>query len=105
MTIEINNLTQTKAHRSSDDTRLNQSSEQPKAEQESGKSPATDTVSLSDNAVQLGKLETAVATAPVMDTQRVEELKQAISNGSYEIDPVAVADKLMQFESVLKQQA
>ena len=104
MTIEINNITPTKAHRSTDDTKLNQSSEQPAAEQESGKSSATDTVSLSDNAVQLGKLEHSVATTPVVDTQRVEQLKQAISNGSYEADPAKVADKLMQFESILKPQ-
>ena len=103
MTIEINNLAQTKAHRSTDDTKMNQSSEQPVVEQESGKSSAKDTVSLSDNAVQLGKINNTVSSPPVMDTQRIEALKQAISNGSYEVDPVKVADKLMQFESMLKQ--
>ena len=102
MTIEINNLAPTKSHRSTDDTKLNQSSEQPLAEQESAKSNARDTVSLSDNALQLGKIENSVGTPPVMDTQRIEALKQAISNGSYEVDPVKVADKLMQFESMLK---
>ncbi len=102
MAIEINNITPTKAQRSTDDTKLNQSSDQPSAQQESGKSSATDTVSLSDNAVQLGKVELSVATAPVIDTQRVEQLKQAIANGSYEVDAEKVADKLMQFESILK---
>ena len=102
MAIEINNITPTKAHRSTDDTKLNQSSDQPAAQQETGKSSATDTVSLSDNAVQLGKIEHSVATTPVIDTQRVEQLKQAIANGSYEADAEKVADKLMQFESILK---
>jgi negative regulator of flagellin synthesis FlgM len=102
MAIEINNITPTKAQRSTDDTKLNQSSDQPAAQQETGKSSATDTVSLSDNAVQLGKIEHSVATTPVIDTQRVEQLKQAIANGSYEIDAEKVADKLMQFESILK---
>ncbi len=102
MAIEINNITSTKAQRSTDDTKLNQSSDQPAAQQETGKSSATDTVSLSDNAVQLGKVEHSVATTPVIDTQRVEQLKQAIANGSYEVDAKQVADKLMQFESILK---
>jgi negative regulator of flagellin synthesis FlgM len=102
MAIEINNITPTKAQRSNDDTRLNQSSDQPAAQQETGKSSATDTVSLSDNAVQLGKVELSVASAPVIDAQRVEQLKQAIANGSYEVDAKEVADKLMQFESMLK---
>ena len=102
MAIEINNLTHAKAHRSTDDTKLNQSSEEPKAQQESGKSSATDTVSLSDHAVQLGKLEQSASPAPVVDTQRVEQLRQAISNGSYEVDPEKIADKVMQFESILK---
>lgn len=104
MAIEINNITPTKAHRSTDDTKLNQSSEQPLAEQETGKSSATDTVSLSDNAVQLGKIEHAVAATPVVDTQRVEQLRQAISNGSYEVNAAKIADRLMQFENSLKPQ-
>ena len=102
MAIEINNITPTKAQRSNDDTKLNQSSDQPAAQQEMGKSSATDTVSLSDNAVQLGKVELTVAAAPVIDAQRVEQLKQAIANGSYEVDAKEIADKLMQFESMLK---
>ena len=103
MSIEINNLASTKSHQATDDTKLNQSTEKPVAERESGKSSAGDTVSLSDNAVQLGKLNSSVTSPPVMDTQRIEALKQAISNGSYEVDPVKVADKLMEFESMLKQ--
>lgn len=105
MAIEINNITHAKAQRSTDDTKLNQATDQPASQQETGKSSATDTVSLSDNAVQLGKVENAVAATPVVDAQRVEELRQAISNGSYEVDAKKVADKLMQFESILKPEA
>jgi negative regulator of flagellin synthesis FlgM len=39
---------------------------------------------------------------PVADTQRIEQVKQAIMDGSYEIDPAKVAEKLMQFEAILK---
>lgn len=102
MSIEINNITHSKPSSTGDEAKLNRSSEQPAAKHESGKSTTTDTVSLSDNAVQLGKLDSTVVTTPVVDTHRVEQLKQAISNGSYEIEPARIADRLMQFESVLK---
>jgi len=38
----------------------------------------------------------------VVDTKRVEQIKQAIESGSYEVNAEKVADKLMQFESILK---
>ena len=102
MSIDINGIPPSKVPGSADDAKVKQTVEQPSAQQESGKSSATDTVSLSDNAVQLGKLENTVVSTPVVDTQRVEEVKQAIKNGSYEADPKKIADKLMQFESILK---
>jgi negative regulator of flagellin synthesis FlgM len=52
--------------------------------------------------VQLGKIDDLVVAAPVVDTQRVEQVKQAISDGTYEVNAQKVADKLMQFESILK---
>jgi negative regulator of flagellin synthesis FlgM len=85
-----------------DEAQVERSVEQTPVQQESGKSSTSDTVSLSDNAVQLGKLQNSVVSMPVSDTQRIEQVKQAIRDGSYEIDPARVADKLMQFESILK---
>ena len=102
MPIDINGIPSSKVPGSVDDAKVKQTVEQPSAQQESGKSSTTDTVSLSDNAVQLGKLENTVVSTPVVDTQRVEQVKQAIKDGSYEVDPAKVADKLMQFESILK---
>lgn len=102
MSLEINGLPPSKVPSSTDETQLKQATEQPSSEQESGKSSTTDTVSLSDNAVQLGKLDNTVVSTPVVDTQRVEQVKQAIKDGTYEVDPAKVADKLMQFESILK---
>jgi len=103
MSIEINGLTSSKAHELVDDTQLKrQSSEKTGSQEELGKSSTLDTVSISSNAAQLGKLDNTVVASPVVDTQRVEQIKQAISNGSFEIDPAKIADKLMQFESILK---
>lgn len=88
----------------SDEARLKQQEQTP-ASAETGKSSTTDTLSLSDNALQLGKLETTTSSVPVVDTQRVEQVKAAIADGSYEINPEKIADKLMQFESMLKPKA
>jgi len=102
MAIEINGLPPSKGPGSADDAKLKQTVEKPVEQQESGKSSTSDTVSLSDNAVQLGKLENTLVSTPVVDTKRVEQVKQAIQDGSYEVDPKKVADKLMQFEGILK---
>jgi len=102
MSIEINGVTTHKAPSTTDDPHLKQAVEQPNTQQDSGRSSTTDTVSLSDNAVQLGKLGDSASSKPVVDAQRVEQVKQAIENGNYEVDPAKVAEKLMQFESVLK---
>ena len=102
MSININNLTPQTVSGSNDDTQIKRPSDEPRTETDTGKSSTSDTVSLSEGAVQLGKLENTVANLPVVDTKRVEQIKQAIDNGSFEVDPVKVAEKLMQFESILK---
>ncbi|QEP43282.1 flagellar biosynthesis anti-sigma factor FlgM [Ectothiorhodospiraceae bacterium BW-2] len=57
-----------------------------------------DKVSLTDTSLRLRSLETALADVPVVNEQRVESIKQAIADGSYQIDARQIADKLVQFE-------
>lgn len=102
MSIEINGIPPSKVSSATDDSQVKRAVEQTSTQQESGKSATSDTVSLSDNAVQLGKLDNTAVSTPVVDTQRVEQVKQAIKDGTYEVDPAKIADKLMQFESILK---
>lgn len=64
-------------------------------------STPTDTVSLTDVATRLAELERVLTNVPVVDTQRVEKVKQAVSEGRYQVDPARVADKLLAFESAL----
>ena len=54
-----------------------------------------DKVSLSDT---LTKLEQTMATMPVVDSKRVEAVKLAIENGSYQIDSHELARKMISFE-------
>jgi flagellar biosynthesis anti-sigma factor FlgM len=52
----------------------------------------TTTVKRSDSPQEL------FSTLPVVDVQRVQELRSAIASGSFEFDPHRVADKLFAFE-------
>ncbi len=68
-----------------------------------GKSPAGadssgtgGTVQLSSRALELQALESAMAGAPVVDSARVAEIRQAIASGVFKVNPDAVADKLLQ---------
>lgn len=57
-----------------------------------------DKVSLSDT---LSQLEQALAEVPVVDTAKVESIKQAIEDGSYQIDSQELARKMIDFEGDL----
>ena len=61
-----------------------------------------DTVTLTDSARSLQKIEEAVAKAPVVNASKVAALKQAIQSGTYQVDAGRVAEKLLQFERGLK---
>ncbi|GLQ86805.1 flagellar biosynthesis anti-sigma factor FlgM [Dyella flagellata] len=58
----------------------------------SSATPADDSVKLTDSARALH--EASSANAPV-DTQRVEQIKQALAAGTYKVDPHAIASKLV----------
>jgi negative regulator of flagellin synthesis FlgM len=58
----------------------------------------SDKVSLSDT---LAKLEATLAEVPEINTAKVEAIKQAIEDGSYQIDSQELARKMIDFEGDL----
>ena len=60
-----------------------------------------DTVELTSSAVLLNRLEEIIANSPIVDQQRVDAIKQAISSGSYEINHQSIADQLIRLEREL----
>ncbi len=66
-----------------------------------GKSSTGDTVTLTSISKQLKGLEESIAELPVVDTQKVEAIKAAIDNGTFEIEPSQLATKMLAFESRL----
>ncbi len=71
----------------------------PILKQQTGQPSSTDTVTLTDTAAQLHKLEATIATLPIVDTARVEDVKQALRSGQFQVDPHRVAEKMLRFES------
>lgn len=57
--------------------------------------PAGAEISLSGLGGKLATLESELSAAPAFDSARVEEIKQAIKDGSYKVDPERIADKLL----------
>ncbi|MDD5297289.1 MAG: flagellar biosynthesis anti-sigma factor FlgM [Rhodocyclaceae bacterium] len=55
-----------------------------------------DKVELSSLSSRLQQMESAMANSPVVDTAKVAEVKQAISDGRFQVHAEKVADSLIQ---------
>lgn len=53
-------------------------------------------VSLGSTATQLSKMGASMASAPAVDANKVAEIKQAISEGRFQVNSGMVADRLIQ---------
>ena len=54
------------------------------------------------NTARLKELESRLTDKLPIDTQRINEMKNAIANGEYEVDAERIANKMIDFESLLK---
>ncbi|AZZ91379.1 flagellar biosynthesis anti-sigma factor FlgM [Hahella sp. KA22] len=57
-----------------------------------------DKVVLSSQAQNIRKVEQQLAKLPDVDNERVEKIKKALDDGSYQINSRSVAEKLLNFE-------
>lgn len=60
-----------------------------------------DRVSLTGTARQLQALENQVANQPVVDSQRVDAVRQAVASGTFNVDAERIADKVIDLEQAL----
>lgn len=71
------------------------------ADKSGGQPTVSDQVSLTPTAQQLRGLEQQIADQPVVDTQKVNAVKEALASGSFEINPERIAAKMMSLEKAL----
>ena len=60
-----------------------------------------ETLSLTGTSALMQRLDAEISAQPVVDSQRVDALRSAIDAGSYTIDPMRVADSLIEHETAL----
>lgn len=61
----------------------------------------TEQLSLTDTSRQLHELEKLIASQPVVDSKRVEAIREAIATDNFNVDADSIADKLMRIEQAL----
>lgn len=64
--------------------------------------PKSDSVSITSQAQQLQNTQAKLASIPEVDQKKVQEIKLAIAEGRYKIDPEKLATNIAQFENELK---
>ena len=62
---------------------------------------SADLLNLTGRAKELQSLQQDMAKSPEFNEARVNELKQAIASGEYQVDTQRIADKLLEVESKL----
>jgi len=60
--------------------------------------PVADRISLSGRAKEIAELKRQIDELPDIRAEKVEALKKAIENGTYEIDSLKVAQKILEEE-------
>ena len=102
MAIEINNQTNSRRLNAREDlpvlNKATGNSSKPAAD---SASQPSDTVSLTETAAMMQKIQSKLEQQPVVDIARIESIKNAIASGSYPIDSGIVAEKMMSFERQL----
>lgn len=62
---------------------------------------SADSVDLSSRGQSLNRLEENLANTPDVDTARVENIKQAIAEGRFEVDAERIAENILNQEDLL----
>lgn len=101
MTININNLNNQAQINQNKQAQAKQGSAQTIVDSAQTKHVARDSVSLTPQAQQFKELQKKSADAPVINQEKVEELKKTIAAGEYKIDPQKLAASMAKFEFTL----
>lgn len=97
MTIDIQGLPGGLVQNTGDNAQLPQTPVQTAGHQ-GGPVQSPDTVNLTESATRLRHIEGSIGELPVVDAQRVEGVQRQLATGSFSIDPVSTAGKLLEME-------
>jgi negative regulator of flagellin synthesis FlgM len=103
MVININGLTgiQSSASHNREKPLAQDDSASNASENTSSSKAGTDRVNLSAGAKDLQNIESSLSNFPEVNQDRVAQIKQAIQDGNYTVDPERLAAKITQFEQEL----
>lgn len=103
MAIDINNLNSGASTRTDSRSKAKADTGSNSASQTGNTSAGVsrDSVQLTDTAEKMRQLEQNLADLPVTNEDRVAAVKRAISEGSYEINTLSIANKMLNFERSL----
>jgi len=103
MSMDIKNLTQTQPRTTGEGRGVAETSTVRSGGNPGGKESGSggDRVTLSETATRLSDLTRTVSEQPVVDSNRVEQIRMAIQDGSYQVNPQRIADRLSAMEKVL----
>jgi len=102
MPIELTGLSATDQHKTTQNSDVKVTRAEPTVpQQQTGTSNSSDTVTLTDIASTLQKLESSLSVFPVVDAQRVEGIKSLIEQGRFDLDSTKTAEKFLAFENQL----
>ena len=63
---------------------------------------ATDTITFTDSAKLIQRLESQLETIPIVDSERVAHVKENINSGNHVISAERIAEKFSRYESLLE---
>lgn len=98
MAININNLKSSNQVQQAQVKQTQQQATQTTSTKTQVKSSGQDSVSITPQAKQLNELQKKATDAPVMNQSKIDELKQAINNGEYKVNPEKLAASIANFE-------
>ncbi len=105
MPININNITnnntQTKRAGEQKNITTIDSSNKKNTQQSGTATLSPDSINLTNSATRIKALEELVAHLPIVDTKKIEQIQNSINDGTYEINPERIAEKMIQFEKDL----
>lgn len=60
-----------------------------------------DSLRLTGEAAGLQALQRQLATAPAVDVERVQAVREALASGNYRVDPEAIAARMLELDAAL----